>query len=420
LASFDLIAAEKSLVELTTSGINLLPEERVELIRAINEMVFWAKLQNRHVLLAKLIAHAKIFNLPIIDLDNSTHGNNDTNPLCHILNVAVALTEGTLNHSSSLDSFSEALSDHNYLLPQTATACEIVINSGRNNVYLATTSLAKVKNNALFKQATLLQMLNSINLLKLGSFSEAIIHLKKVTLSDTQKDNLLRLMLEYHSNENIHAFDLKFLHGNQLSPRATEAYLLLNNETMSSQLNNFFVTGNKNDTLLNEHLSMLFEGKKYTRFVEAFENYPISKTHIHNESNLTKYLVAIFLTRGITELKTKISRLYLKESYINAFDAQFLNRSEVNLDILYQMIEQSIDKQVYTYTCSEVYKYSLHFYKKNRPGLARKIATISVMKKHEDYYSDKKNWHEDSDYRTLIDAVKELNNVVQELNRIGT
>jgi len=42
------------------------------------------------------------------------------------------------------------------------------------------------------------------------------------------------------------------------------------------------------------------------------------------------------------------------------------------------------------------------------------------MKKHEDYYSDKKNWHEDSDYRTLIDAVKELNNVVQELNRIGT
>jgi len=112
--------------------------------------------------------------------------------------------------------------------------------------------------------------------------------------------------------------------------------------------------------------------------------------------------------------------LYLKESYINAFDAQFLNRSEVNLDILYQMIEQSIDKQVYTYTCSEVYKYSLHFYKKNRPGLARKIATISVMKKHEDYYSDKKNWHEDSDYRTLIDAVKELNNVVQELNRIGT
>ncbi|WP_277967000.1 hypothetical protein [Pantoea trifolii] len=420
MASFDLVAAEKSLVELTKSDIDLLPVERVELTRAVNEMIFWAKLQNRHVLLAKLMAHAEMFNLPIIGIDNSAHENNDINPLCRIVNIAVALTEGVLSHSSGLDSLSEALSDEDYLLPQTRTACEIVIHSGKNNVYLATTLLAKVKSNALFKQATLLQMLDSINLLKLGNFSEALIHLKKATLSDTQKDNLLRLMLEYHANENIRAFDLKFLHGNQLSPRATEAYLLLNNEIVPSQLSKFFVTGNKNDTLLNEHLSMLFEGKKYSRFVEAFENYPISKIHMQNESNLTKYLVAIFLTRGITELKTKISRLYPKESYINAFDAQFLNRSEVNLDILYQMIEQSIDKQVYTYTCSEVYKYSLHFYKKNRPGLARKIATISVMKKHEDYYSDKNNWHEDSDYRTLIDAVKELNNVVQELNRIGS
>lgn len=420
LASFDLVAAEKSLVELTKSDINLLPVERVELTRAVNEMVFWAKLQNRHVLLAKLMAHAEMFNLPNIGIDNSAHENNDINPLCRIVNIAVALTEGILSHSSGLDSLSEALSDEDYLMPQTRTACEIVIHSGKNNVYLATTLVAKVKSNALFKQATLLQMLDSVNLLKLGNFSEALIHLKKATLSDIQKDTLLRLMLEYHANENIRAFDLKFLHGNQLSPRATEAYLLLNNETVPSQLSKFFVTGNKNDTLLNEHLSMLFEGKNYPRFVEAFENYPISKIHIQNESNLTKYLVAIFLTRGITELKTKISRLYPKESYINAFDAQFLNRSEVNLDILYQMIEQSIDKQVYTYTCSEVYKYSLHFYKKNRPGLARKIATISVMKKHEDYYSDKNNWHEDSDYRTLIDAVKELNNVVQELNRIGS
>lgn len=420
LASFDLVAAEKSLIELARSNIVLLPDEMAELTRAVNEMVFWAKLQNRHILLAKLMAHAGMFNIPIISIDNSTHQSNDTNPLGRILDIAVALTEGVLTHSSAWDSFSGSSFDDDYLLPQTKTACEIVIHSGKNNVHLATTLITTVKNNALFKQATLLQMLHSINQIKLGNFSEALIYLKKATLSDTQKDTLLRLMLDYHADENLRAFDLNFLHSNQLSSRATEAYLLLNNEIMPSQVNNFFATGNKNDTLLNEHLTTLFESKKYTKFIEAFENYPVNKVHIQNDSNLTKYLVAIFLTRGISELKNKISRFYSKENYINAFDALFLNRSEVNLDILYQMIEQSIDKQVYTYTCSEVYKYSLHFYKKNRPGLARKITTISVMKKHEDYYSDKKNWHEDSDYRTLINAVKELNNVVQELNRIGT
>lgn len=420
LASFDLVAAEKSLVVLTKSRINLLPIERSEITRTVNEMVFWAKLQNRHVLLAKLIAHADMLDLPIISMDPLTHENNDINPLRRILNMAVALTEGDVKHSSGLHNLSETVSAYNYLLPQTKTACEIIIHSGKNNVYLATTLLAKMRSNALFKQAALLHVLDAVNLIKLGNFSEALMHLKKITLSDAQKDNLLRHMLDYHANENLRAFDLKFLHSNQLSPRAKEAYLLLNKEMVPAQLNDFFIAGNKNDTLLNEHLSMLYEGKKYTRFIEAFENYPINKTHIENESNQIKYLVATFLTRGVNDLRIKISRLYPKESYINAFDAQFLNRSEVNLDVLYQMIEQSIDKQVYTYTCSEIYKYSLHFYKKNRPGLARKITTISVMKKHEDYYSDKKNWHEDSDYRTLIDAVKELNNVVQELNRIGS
>lgn len=420
LASFDLIAAEKSLVVLTKSGIVLLPAERVALTRAVNEMIFWATMQNRHILLTKLTAHMEFFTLTFSNTDYLNHENNDVNALSSIINLAVSLSEGDLTYSSGTQNLSAALSANEYILPQTKTACEIIIHSGKNNVYLATTLLAKMIGNALFKQATLLQMLDSINQLKLGNFSEVLLYLKKATLSDTQKDNLLRLMLDYHANDNFHAFDLKFLYSNKLSSRATEAYLLLNNEITSAQLNKFFVTGNKNDTLLNEHLSMLFDSKKYTKYVEAFENYPINKIDIENKSNITKYLVASFLTRGITDLKNKISQLYPKESYISAFDTQFLNRSEVNLDILYQMIEQSIDKQVYTYTCSEVYKYSLHFYKKNRPGLARKIATISVMKKHEDYYSDKRNWHQDSDYRTLIDAVKELNNVVQELNRIGS
>jgi CDP-glycerol glycerophosphotransferase (TagB/SpsB family) len=420
LAGLDLIAAEKSIVELAKSGINILPKHKIELNRIVSEMVFWAKLQNRHVLLAKLITHAEKFDLHINNINNLIHESADINLLANIPDIAVALTEGELIKSVDVQYSIEGYIAHDYVLTETKTACEIVYHSVKNNAYLATTTLEKVRNNALFKQATLLNFLDSINLIKLGNVSEALIHVKKTTLTDIQKDNLLKLMLDYHAPEHIRTLDIKHLYCNELSPRATEAYLLLNNEITPSQLNKFFATGNKNDTLLHEYLNTLFENKKHTQFVKAFENYYINKLNVENVSNRVKYLTSVFLTRGIVDLKTKIDKLYPNDSYISAFDSLFLNRSEVTLDVLYQMIEQSIDKQVYSYSCAEVYKYSLHFYKKNRPGLAKKITTISVMKKHEDYYSDKQNWSKDSDYRTLIDAVKELNNVVHELNRIGS
>ncbi|WP_429170576.1 hypothetical protein, partial [Aeromonas rivipollensis] len=45
--------------------------------------------------------------------------------------------------------------------------------------------------------------------------------------------------------------------------------------------------------------------------------------------------------------------------------------------------------------------------------------TLSIMKKHEEYYSDGRNWNSDDDYRTLLTAVAELNGAMEGLNRIA-
>ena len=61
---------------------------------------------------------------------------------------------------------------------------------------------------------------------------------------------------------------------------------------------------------------------------------------------------------------------------------------------------------------------ALLFFKKSRPGLAKKLTTLSIIKKHEEFYSDIKNWKGADDYRTLLSAVSELNDALAGLNRM--
>ena len=97
----------------------------------------------------------------------------------------------------------------------------------------------------------------------------------------------------------------------------------------------------------------------------------------------------------------------------------FINNDEMDLDILFKIIESVITKDLYPFSCAQIYQYALFFFKRSRPGLAKKLTTLSIMKKHEEYYSDGRNWKNDDDYRTLLTAVAELNSAIEGLNRLA-
>lgn len=419
LKELDLVAAEKSLVSLSESGIVLNSSQKNDLANSLGEMIFWAKLQNRHVLLAKLVAHADKFNIDVAILNNNNKGS-ENNPLGSTLHAAVALSECNAIKPLAAYPSLTAIRAYNYYLPQTKTACEFIIHSIKGEVTSAITMLAAAKSDALFKQATLLNMIDAINQIKSGMIDNALKTLNKATLTDSQKDYLLKLLLEYHTSGNVRGLDIAFLHCTKLSSSAIESYLLLNNQINMAQLSKFFDSGNSNDILLLEYLNTLFDNKKYQKFIDTFEKNQAHNIYLKNNKNKRRFLVATFLTSGISDFNHCLVKMYENKIYIDAFDTLFMQQVDVNLDIVYQLIEQTIEKQTYVYSCAEVYKYSLYFYKKNRPGLAKKITTLSVLKRHEDFYTDRNNWAEESDYKMLISAITELNNAVHELSRIGS
>lgn len=418
LKELDLVAAEKSLVTLSDAGFVLTSSQKKHLADNISEMIFWAKLQNRHVLLAKLITHADKFKIDVAILNNNKGSEN--NPLASALQAAVALNECHAIKPLAAYPSLTAIRAYNYYLPQTKTACEFIIHSIKGEAKYAITMLAEAKSDALFKQATLLTMIDAINLIKSSMVDNALSSLKKATLTDSQKDYLLRLLLDYHTAGNVHGLNIDFLHCANLSSRATESYLLLNHQLNFVRLSKFFDSGHTNDILLVEYLNSLFENKNYQKFIELIDKHHAHKIYLKNIKSKRKFLVAMFLSRGIDDFTVHLVNMSTNNNYIDTFDFFFLQQSEVSLDIVYKLIEHTIEKQAYSYTCAEVYKYSLYFYKKNRPGLAKKITTLSVLKRHEDFYTDRNNWTEESDYKMLISAITELNNAVHELSRIGS
>lgn len=419
LRNNDLLAAEKTILEISNKSINLNDHQRNLLKQNLNEISFWSLIQNRQILTSKIFNHASNLNIfiPCLNVDTDYHIEHDYYSSI-VSNLNELVNFKVLEKSEAID-YTDINNNHDYSIKLTPQVANFIDLSLKNNHEDAIELFNDLQNETMFKQAVFLHLLHGINLVKTGQTLKALNLLRKIKLTDDQKDSLLVLIYEKHLPEDQSSLNLNFLITTEPTSTAKEAFLYLNKTVTLAQYSKYFENGNSNDVLLARYLNDLYKTKSYTSFVDAFNQYDLEKSYLSNSSNLAKYFISIFITQGIESLNSKILEISGIEDYKSTFDSLFLNHEEISLDTVYQIIEQTIEKEIYPYTCSEIYKYSLYFYKNNRPGLAKKLTTMSVMKMHEDFYSDKNNWENDGDYRTLISAVTELNNAVHELNRIG-
>lgn len=268
-----------------------------------------------------------------------------------------------------------------------------------------------------------IEYMRCLALIKTGNINPTISLLKRLNLSNLEKDMLLENYYHYHSACDRHNLDIYSLLPNiDSSQLAIEAFLLLSNKI---ELNLFNYLKDKNyisnifNISLKYHIDALLKSKEYSKIFSILDNSRNLDIYLNNDECKVNYLTIVFETYGIENFLCSLEQLNSATSLTNSIDSYFINSKKIDFDIFYRIIESIILNDLYPFTCREIYKYALFLFNNNRPGLAKKLVTLSMMKKHEAYYTDKNNWDGDDDYKTLLSAISELNNAMQEFNRIA-
>lgn len=414
MAEKDLTSAEKNISSIVLKKTTHTELESQKLTTVLDEMFFWAALHNNTESLSNI---ASLKNKIPYGADSlSTYNSeSDNNALISFINT-LQLNNESHQHEPfklSLTSYTE-----HSVIELTLKAINFIQASIDKHYGLAASLFEDMKSEELIKKAIPLKILHATNLIKSQNIREALLQLTKTPLSDLQKSNILTLIFENHSDEDISSLKLNFLKTLEPTDADKEALLFLNSDVTLSQYEEYFASHRYNHALFIRYLDELFNAKHYTPVIDLFDKYASNDFHLFENKTLIKYFNSVFLTQGIEQLNSKLMELFNAECYKSTFDSLFLDGSELTLDIVFSMLEQNIEHDIYSYSSSDVYKYSLYFCKHKRPGLAKKITTLAVMRMHEAFYLDNSNWAGKNDYRTLISAVTELNNAINELGRI--
>lgn len=263
-------------------------------------------------------------------------------------------------------------------------------------------------------------LLRCIALIKNGDASVAVNLFPSLSLNLDEKDSILCELYKHYQPEDKQNFELgSLLPVKDNSTIAIETFLLLSKNLPANLLSIYNERNVMPDTILIHYIDRLFRDKNFPS-ISVFLNDEFNKScYLTTDVNRAKYLFTVFVSNGIERFLTELINVTGNDNLVYSLETMFLNNEEMDLDVLFKIIESVITKDLYPFSCAQIYQYALFFFKKSRPGLAKKLTTISIMKKHEEFYIDGRNWKGDDDYRTLLTAVAELNGAMEGLNKIG-
>lgn len=263
-------------------------------------------------------------------------------------------------------------------------------------------------------------LLRCLALIKNGDISTAVRLFPILKLTQEEKDNILSELHTHHQPENRQSLELSaLLPIKDNNTIAIETFLLLSKNIPTDLLSHFNDDHVMPESILIHYLNRLFREKNFTDINSLLSDKFNKNRYLVSDENRAKYLLTVFVSSGVERFLSELIEATGNDNLVHSLETMFLSNDEMDLDILFKIIESVIIKDLYPFTCAEIYQYALFFFKKSRPGLAKKLTTLSIMKKHEEYYSDGRNWEGDNDYRTLLAAVAELNSAMEGLNRLA-
>lgn len=334
------------------------------------------------------------------------------NIICSVENYVSSTTVGESDEESSI------VLDNN--MTGFEQVCYFTYHYHLNNYSLALKGLNTKPSGYSCSLPNKIEFMRCIALIKTGAVASTASLLKKVQLSEKDKELLLETYYNFHNVSDRHNLDIYHLIPNPNSSQiAIEAFLLLSKKVDFDLFNSLTDKLTLSEITLNYHIDNLFKKKRYSTIISILDNSRNLDIYLNNDESKGNYLTTIFQTSGIECFLSTLNKLDDGNNLTNAIECYFTNNKKNDYDIFYHIIESLITNDLYPFTCADIYKYALFLFNNSRPGLAKKLVTLSMMKKHEEFYTDKNNWNGDNDYKTLLSAISELNNAIQEFNRIA-
>ncbi|MDM2796130.1 MULTISPECIES: CDP-glycerol glycerophosphotransferase family protein [unclassified Citrobacter] len=263
-------------------------------------------------------------------------------------------------------------------------------------------------------------LLSGLTLIRNGEIPKAINIFSSLALTSMEKEYILVEIYKNHQPVDRGDLELsQLLPISENSVMAIEAFLLLSKNIPMDLLCHYDDKHVMPDSILIHYLDRMFRERDFARMGVFLNDEFNKKCYLISDANRAKYLFTVFISSGIERFLSELLVITGNDNLVYSLETLFINNDDIDLDVLFKIIESVISKDLYPFSCAEIYQYALFFFKKTRPGLAKKLTTLSIMKKHEEFYSDGRNWNGDDDYRTLLTAVAELNGAMEGLNRIA-
>lgn len=251
-------------------------------------------------------------------------------------------------------------------------------------------------------------------LIMTSNIIDACNKLKSLSLSSEEKQHILFLLYENYKVNHIGALSIPFLKPDiSFSTKAINTYFYLSVSIKPEDSIIFFRSGIYSDVLINNFLSKMYEKNNYSDIILFLSKNIIFDTFVTTNNYKRIYLFSLFKIDGLEAFIKEALRLTNTKYFVKAIDAIFLDEIKAtDSEVLYNILEEIVKSDTFSFSCAEIYKYVLILYKNNRPGLAKKIITLYLIRQHEEHYVDSNSWSGVNDYKSLISATKEMEQIL--------
>lgn len=251
-------------------------------------------------------------------------------------------------------------------------------------------------------------------LIKTSNIVDACDKLKPLSLNSNEKKEVLVLLYENYKDEHIRALSIPFLKPEVNFPTNTiDTYFHLSSSTPPEDYMMFFSSGIYTEIMVGGYLSIMFEKRKYSDIIRFLCNKIIFDSFITTYSHKRIYLLSLYKTDGVESFISEALWITKAGNFVDAIDRlRFDEFNSIECNVFYDVLEEITKNSSYSLPCIKIYKYAMFFYRKNRAELAKKLITASLLTQHEEYYVNSNNWSGPNDYKTLIDAMKEMEQIL--------
>ncbi|HFI3311783.1 TPA: CDP-glycerol glycerophosphotransferase family protein [Escherichia coli] len=259
-----------------------------------------------------------------------------------------------------------------------------------------------------------------ISLVRSDKINAAINIIKKTQLDNIDKHKILMELYDYHAPIHKSALDIECLMPTDNGKKeALEAFLTLSKTIPNDFYLNFNNVNEMPYMVLEYYLNNLYYKKQYADFYSALNRTTNKEHYLDSIENTYRYLTTVFKLLGIDVFIKELFHKYGKENLVKSLDELFIKNNNSDVDVFYKIIEGLISEELFSFSCAELYGYILFFSQKKRRGLAKKLTILAFAKSHQDYYIEDMHWNGKNDYKTLLRAVSEFNEIMLDLERMN-